>query len=279
MELNDKVTQLEDEIKILKNEVQAVLLDLRESFLKNENPFNYDKPAMTSRPAEPMPAPPADNTPPSPPDIQEEIPVPDEKPVKQDPEGTLPKDTPAVSVKETPLTGPDLPEPAPAKPQPAIEIEAPLDIEPDPESEPVTFSPSGATAEPKTALKEVKRERRTNRDSAASFRSVKNTAGFSGEKLDLETIGNLARWVDRTVQRLGHERTEAVLGISETMGYVNTDLKDILIKFIKPSPENQAKASTQDYLASLIELDGLVGNDNKMEIALLYMLCQENDNR
>jgi hypothetical protein len=40
MELNDKVTQLEDEIKILKNEVQSVLLDLRESFLKNENPFN-----------------------------------------------------------------------------------------------------------------------------------------------------------------------------------------------------------------------------------------------
>jgi hypothetical protein len=37
---NDKITRLESEIKVLKNEVQAVLLDLRESYLNMENPFN-----------------------------------------------------------------------------------------------------------------------------------------------------------------------------------------------------------------------------------------------
>ena len=37
---NDKITKLENEIKVLKNEVQAVLLDLRESYLNMENPFN-----------------------------------------------------------------------------------------------------------------------------------------------------------------------------------------------------------------------------------------------
>lgn len=37
---NDKVAKLENEIKVLKNEVQAVLLDLRESYLNMENPFN-----------------------------------------------------------------------------------------------------------------------------------------------------------------------------------------------------------------------------------------------
>jgi hypothetical protein len=37
---NDKITRLENEIKVLKNEVQAVLLDLRESYLNMENPFN-----------------------------------------------------------------------------------------------------------------------------------------------------------------------------------------------------------------------------------------------
>jgi hypothetical protein len=37
---NDKITRLENEIKVLKNEVQAVLLDLRESYLNMQNPFN-----------------------------------------------------------------------------------------------------------------------------------------------------------------------------------------------------------------------------------------------
>jgi hypothetical protein len=40
METNERVTQLENEIKILKNEVQAVLLDLRDKYLESENPFN-----------------------------------------------------------------------------------------------------------------------------------------------------------------------------------------------------------------------------------------------
>ena len=50
MELNDKVTQLEDEIKILKNEIQAVLLDLRESYLSNKNPFNVNEAPVMSQP-------------------------------------------------------------------------------------------------------------------------------------------------------------------------------------------------------------------------------------
>jgi len=40
MELNERVEQLEHEMTILKNEIQAVLLDLRESYLARENPFD-----------------------------------------------------------------------------------------------------------------------------------------------------------------------------------------------------------------------------------------------
>ncbi len=50
MELNDRVSQLEDEIKILKNEVQAVLLDLRESYTNLENPFNLAGMAVAAQP-------------------------------------------------------------------------------------------------------------------------------------------------------------------------------------------------------------------------------------
>ncbi len=40
MAVEEKVAQLENEIKVLKNEVQAVLLDLRDKYLEAENPFN-----------------------------------------------------------------------------------------------------------------------------------------------------------------------------------------------------------------------------------------------
>ena len=49
MELDDKVTQLEDEIKILKNEIQAVLLDLRESYLNLENPVSRELPPFAEQ--------------------------------------------------------------------------------------------------------------------------------------------------------------------------------------------------------------------------------------
>ena len=50
MELKDRVTKLEEELKILKNEVQAVLLDLRESCLNRKNPFNNQAPPIAAQP-------------------------------------------------------------------------------------------------------------------------------------------------------------------------------------------------------------------------------------
>jgi|WetSurMetagenome_2_1015567.scaffolds.fasta_scaffold02181_5 hypothetical protein len=49
METNEKIAQLENEIKVLKNEVQAVLLDLRENVLNAENPFNTSAQPVASQ--------------------------------------------------------------------------------------------------------------------------------------------------------------------------------------------------------------------------------------
>jgi hypothetical protein len=54
MELNNKVAKLEDELKVLKNEVQAVLLDLRENYLTHENPFSYTSSAASPATAQPI---------------------------------------------------------------------------------------------------------------------------------------------------------------------------------------------------------------------------------
>jgi uncharacterized protein (UPF0335 family) len=51
MELDDRVEQLEHETKILKNEIKTVLLDLRESYLARENPFDLDSVAVIAQPS------------------------------------------------------------------------------------------------------------------------------------------------------------------------------------------------------------------------------------
>lgn len=68
METSEKIIQLENEIKLLKNEIQAVLLDIRESVLSAENPFSPSRPAVNNFQAEIITQPikeekPVDNTP------------------------------------------------------------------------------------------------------------------------------------------------------------------------------------------------------------------------
>jgi archaellum component FlaD/FlaE len=48
METNDRIAHLESDIKILKNEVQAVLLDLRDKYLEVDNPFNVPSPSAVT---------------------------------------------------------------------------------------------------------------------------------------------------------------------------------------------------------------------------------------
>ncbi|MDV2990017.1 MAG: hypothetical protein P3T54_07715 [Dehalogenimonas sp.] len=49
MDVNNRITQMEDEIKVLKNEVLAVLLDIKENMLETENPFS--RPSAFEMPA------------------------------------------------------------------------------------------------------------------------------------------------------------------------------------------------------------------------------------
>ena len=47
MEISETVKRLDDEVKVIKNEIQAVLLDIREAYLNPENPFNPEISALT----------------------------------------------------------------------------------------------------------------------------------------------------------------------------------------------------------------------------------------
>jgi hypothetical protein len=259
MDLNDKVTQLEDEIKILKNEVQAVLLDLRESFLNNVNPFNPHALPVSEQPVIIVNQPAGD--------IEQRV-------VREKPEGlvsTLNKETEenknitdkAEEIKTIDESNTTLP-----------------DFEDLYSDQAASFMP-GPNINEETKYKGESKVWHPETETTTPFK-VKDTIVSEDDKLGLSTIEAYSRWVDKTVSRLGHARTRTILEIAETMGYMRPDLKNILVRFIHPvSVEESLKVTTQDYLSTLVELHSLLSTENRMEVTLLFMLtlCQEYDNR
>ncbi len=266
MELNDKVTQLEDEIKILKNEVQAVLLDLRESFLNNINPFN-PTPILnqaTSPVSVIVPDSPAER----PTDIEDKQPLPEITPAEDKPETTIPNN---AEVELPSFMAND------ELPTDDFSIEDLFE-----DSAPSFVANPGVGMEKSPDIKEEKMVWHPETKIETQYPQKEAAITIDTNNLNLETIDKLSRWVESSVNRLGPQRTKTILDITETMGYVNSDLINILVKFIHPSEENKnINASTRDYLAVLVELNKLLMGDNKMEIAMLFFLIlfQEYDNR
>lgn len=252
MDLNDKVTQLEDEIKILKNEVQAVLLDLRESFLNNVNPFN---PNAFSIPAQSVTAESQSS-------VDSQIPLSTEQ-QEVDEEENL--DLPEIDEDISEITGLE-----------NNDIDDNLDE--DLFDGPVVSFMPASNGNMEAAPKETNIGWNPENDFSTQSKST-GTVVSSMNNLDLTRIESLSGWVENSVHRLGHERTRIILDVSETMGYMIPELKNILVKFIHPTTDNENLNSKQDYLSSLIELNNLLGTENRMEIALLYILCQEYENR
>jgi archaellum component FlaD/FlaE len=283
MELNDKVTQLEDEIKILKNEVQSVLLDLRESFLKNENPFNTNRASQAAQPIIiNQQAPVAVEEPPA--QIEkndDEISAADDglEPPGEEQEGnSAPQNTDGELPPEGPVTenddSPSVPEEPPVPEQEASITE---------KGKTVTGPEPDRTEEPfkdkKPAREEVEMAWQSAAETVAQFKP-RESNGNGKDKYELDTINDMAQWVDECVTRLGHNRTRSILNILETIGYVNSDLKNLMVRFTGTDKEGAPEATALDYLIVLTELQRLMGREDRAnEISLLYILCKENDNR
>ncbi len=293
VELSDKVTELEDEIKVLKNEIQAVLLDLRESYLNLENPVSRELPPfpeqhiVISNSQQPEASQPRSKEPGDT----------DDHNSKNSQDDTAVRETPSSSEsgqnKSPSAEREQLYEPEPtnghqsiqglepqsefnpaAAPEPAAEIK--VNPEPGPAGKPESASgPEKVVAEDATH-EEVRRAWRPVAE--LEFDTGPGGNGDHSGQIDLATIINLADWVADVVERLGSERAQSVLDISEMVGFVDTDLKNVLTRFIHPtSGEKEGKVTTRDYLTSLKELDSILGKATKFEIALLSILCQGND--
>jgi hypothetical protein len=238
---NDKISKLENEIKVLKNEVQAVLLDLRESYLNMENPFSAAaNPAAT-----------------------QQIVITERASTREPRTEAQLKDNPKPEVTEPRKTLPE----ENRKPEIVEPVEeTPLDSIPNNEFK-IRAARQGAEVAP--VLSSIPESRPFGPE--PSIRK--------NNKLDLVTMAGLTGWVENSVKKIGRERTEAVLDISGAMGYVSGDIKPLLLKLISLSPQSSGEIAigTRDYIDSLIKLNSLLGNDNREESALLLLSLLSGD--
>jgi hypothetical protein len=272
MDVSHKVNQLEDEIKILKKEVQAVLLDIRENLLNRENPFitpqssaagNYVNQAAAPEQEKPVDLPP----PPPPPDNTEELPleavIPEEPVSFEDISGDIEdngnNENHGPEMVETIEVVQKVTPPAPletARPETEVLLNTWMPTENSENSN----GHNGNGKKPDVGTKENK---------------VKEEKATDELSISIETISGFIDWVEKSVTRLGPEKTKAMLEIAETMKYLKPELKKILVKFVTVNAdEDRKEIAFQDYIASLVELAHLLGKDNDSDNVLFYTLYQ-----
>jgi hypothetical protein len=238
METSEKITQLENEIKVLKNEIQAILLDIRENVLASENPFS-SKPAVTSQA------------------VNVEHPVAEVKPENKP---AAPPPPPTPPVKTTP----------PDPPVPEHKAEVPP-VKESPEAAPLHNGGNGRKKMIEPVAEDIKPVAVLDND-PPRFEAVDNLVR---KQPDLVAYAGLASWVEESTRRLGRDRTQALLDISEAAGCLPPEVKAILRKLTTVKPgEDSLKLTARDYLESLVKIAALSADDKDRNAALLLILSQ-----
>jgi hypothetical protein len=292
MNEEQRIKLMEEELKILKNEVKTILLDIREQYLNIQNPFNFNMNSGT---------PPAGANP----EVKEKQP---EVPVEEfDLAGDNTMTTASADMSDPGLSfgnpftdlsagaeaekpgfqGPtmDLPGAGPsAGPGPSAEShsdEIAEDEEVQPQKSKNTVKKKGKNvpeAEPDPESDETDEE-----DIIANTKPVTPKNGkkknpnilISGTRADLVVIAGLTQWVDQASGKLGKDRTEALVEMSTAMGRIPENIKDVLIRMVRisryESTSIQSPTAT-DYLATLAQLESLMGGEQIQDNALLSIL-------
>jgi len=239
VELNDRVTQLEDEIKILKGEIQAVLLDLRENLLNRENPFtSASSPSHSNQPII----------------INNQQPQSVEK-------------SDVVVQHEKPDAASHVTKESQVKPE-TTELSKS-------ENEKSHLKRSDAAIHEHGNGKDIDRERGLAETLEVNINGKKMLDSSNG-KLELSTITALVHWGEASVVRLGPGITQAILDVSETIGDMSPELKTLLVKLIhSDQPQPCRKIIPHDYLKSVMELNNILGRNSRSDSLLysLYALC------
>ena len=296
MNEEQRIKLMEEELKILKNEVKTILLDIREQYLNIQNPFNFNMVA---------------NTPPAGANPDQKEKVTQAPPEELD----LAGDT-ALSSVDTDLADAglsfgkpfadlsDMPGMAPA----GFGIEAPgagPSFGAGPSSEMSGsdgFSAEDEEEQPqksKNSRGKKKDEVDEDEDSDEDEDILKNTKPvtpkngknkkkgpsivISGTRADLVVIAGLTQWVDHAAGKLGKDRTESLVEMSNAMGRIPDNIKDVLIRMIRISryeSNSEQSPTATDYLATLAQLESLMDGGEQMKdnqlLSILSMMKESN---
>jgi hypothetical protein len=250
METSEKITQLENEIKVLKNEIQSILLDIRENVLAVENPFSTPRPAAAGS----------------------QVVIEHSSPVKEQKDDKKPENP---SVQPPKSASPDQPIQN-VSPEQREQEQKP--IEELPKKETIEIDPKNNGNVHKKGLEKTLEELARTDRSEIDFPRFEISESQPGRRQsDLVAYAGLACWVEESTRRLGRERTQALLDISEIAGYIPAEVKAILTKLTTiKSKEDSYKPDSRDYFESLVKIAALFGNDKDYNAALLLILSQGN---
>ncbi len=281
MNEEQRIKLMEEELKILKNEVKTILLDIREQYLNIQNPFNIN---MNTG------IPPAGANP----DLKDkpaDVP-PDELDLAKDDLSAAPVDemdadlsfgkpfadlSAGTEADKPGFQGPtmDLPGAGPsAGPGPSAET-APEEAVEDEEDQPQKSKGKKKGKNDSDESEEEDILANTKPVNPKNGKKKSTNALMSGTRADLVVIAGLTQWVDQASGKLGKDRTEALVEMSTAMGRIPENIKDVLIRMVRisryESTSIQSPTAT-DYLATLAQLESLMGGEQIQDNALLSIL-------
>ena len=221
MELDQAVTTLQDEMKLLKGEIKTILKDIRSAVLSADNPFTAGvKPPTFNAVARPGSNDAADE-----PGVEQA-----EEDEAQPPSDTLPLDGPSQPPGTPPLDGPSQP---PGMPPLAGPGQPPLGVAlPGSDNEPTPIRPPTS-------------------DAPAS----------SPPQWNLLTIASLTAWAEDAVKTLGQQRFQIVLELACLAEVLSTEVQEVLGRVAELAPakkENYQPLNVNDCLVVLNQLEAIL---------------------
>ena len=258
MDMTQKIEHLEEELKLLKNEVHHTLLDIKDSLTSGYQPPASSVPSSppvvpTATSAAPAPQP---QTPSTSPEKPSESPVEFKVSAEEPP--------PKVERQEPKPRAQQRQQPAPS-PEPEMELQAEAKQAEVMTEEKKDYVPS--FIEYRIPAQEQPVQKKANGNDSNDI-----------DRTDLATLATLGNWADRSARKVGRERVEAILEVYQVTGYLPQNLKEVLLKLLSldNAPVNEGAVSLRDCITVLLELNGIVIGHSKTEAAMLSLLVNGN---
>ena len=268
--LENSLKSAEDELTLIKNQIQQTLLDIREHVLESSNPFVV--PAFTG-PEEGTESPldsalgadgaadsetatggeqPGEESE----DTEEEQleesgePLAEEQEILESEFGAPGDEEIIVDSDEGPGTG-------------GMQFQDLVEEEDDPEEEEEPAEDDlGDPAEGEEAEEEAA-------DTAGAREA-------EPEPLDLISLAGLVRWVAATLERVGRARTEVVLDAYEQSGRMSPEVKQVARTLCELADEDPYTGiPVRDIVGAMMRLEGVLGNDDGQSNRLLSLIFQD----